>query len=150
MELLAVVTGRLLEAVLGDVYLKRCVDAVVARNPPRHGMILARPAEQAGGFYNQEPDRAGREIEVDVPHRSELAPLLAPPRILPRSGADLVEIGLDDSLPGFAVIARVRTSGQTGPCLTLFDMLEAIHRTMEIGAIRVVAKAGGRSGEGAG
>jgi cyclic pyranopterin phosphate synthase len=31
-------------------------------------------------------------------------------------------------------------------CLTLFDMLKAIDRTMEFGAIRVVAKEGGRSG----
>ena len=30
-------------------------------------------------------------------------------------------------------------------CLTVFDMLKAIDRTMEIGAIRVEAKAGGRS-----
>ncbi|MBW8755223.1 MAG: cyclic pyranopterin monophosphate synthase MoaC [Sphingomonadales bacterium] len=69
----------------------------------------------------------------------------------------VVEIVLDESLPGFAVTARVRTSGQTGvemealtgvsvACLTLFDMLKAVDRTMEIGAIRVVAKAGGRSG----
>jgi len=68
-----------------------------------------------------------------------------------------VEIALDESLPGFAVTARVRTCGQTGvemealtgvsvACLTLFDMLKAVDRTMEIGAIRVVAKAGGRSG----
>lgn len=69
----------------------------------------------------------------------------------------VVEITLDDSLPGFAVAVRVRTNGQTGvemealtgvsvACLTLFDMLKAVDRTMEIGAIRVAAKAGGRSG----
>jgi len=69
----------------------------------------------------------------------------------------VVEISLDDDLPGFAVTARVRNCGQTGvemealtgvsvACLTLFDMLKAVDRTMEIGAIRVVAKAGGRSG----
>lgn len=31
-------------------------------------------------------------------------------------------------------------------CLTLFDMLKAIDKTMEIGAIRVPPKEGGRSG----
>ena len=30
--------------------------------------------------------------------------------------------------------------------LTVYDMLKAVDRTMEIGAIRVTAKAGGRSG----
>ena len=69
----------------------------------------------------------------------------------------VVEIVLDDSLPGFSVTARVRTTGQTGvemealtavsvACLTLFDMLKAVDRTMEIGAIKVVAKDGGQSG----
>jgi len=37
-------------------------------------------------------------------------------------------------------------TGVSVACLTLFDMLKAVDRTMEIGAIRVVAKAGGRSG----
>ena len=32
-------------------------------------------------------------------------------------------------------------------CLTLFDMLKAIDRTMEIGGIRVTSKSGGKSGD---
>lgn len=63
----------------------------------------------------------------------------------------------DDGLPGFRVEAEVRTTGPTGvemealtavsvACLTLFDMLKAIDRSMEIGAIKVTAKSGGRSG----
>ncbi len=68
-----------------------------------------------------------------------------------------VEIELDAQLPGFRVRSEVRTSGQTGvemealtavsvACLTLFDMLKAIDREMEIGGIEVLAKEGGRSG----
>ena len=70
----------------------------------------------------------------------------------------VVDIGIDDALPGFTLRAEVRTSGQTGvemealtadsvAALTLFDMLKAVDKGMTIGAIRVTAKSGGRSGE---
>ncbi len=70
----------------------------------------------------------------------------------------VVEIAIDDALPGFALRGEVRTSGQTGVemealtavsvgALTLFDMLKAVDKTMIIGAIRVTAKSGGRSGD---
>jgi cyclic pyranopterin phosphate synthase len=85
---------------------------------------------------------------------AELIPLCHP---LPITKAD-VKIEMDDSLPGFRVAAEVRTNGVTGgemealtavsvACLTLFDMLKAIDRTMSIGAIRVVSKSGGKSGD---
>lgn len=69
-----------------------------------------------------------------------------------------VEIAIDNALPGFTLRAEVRISGQTGvemealtavsvAALTLFDMLKAVDKTMTIGAIRVTAKSGGRSGD---
>ena len=68
-----------------------------------------------------------------------------------------VTIEADEALPGFRIAAAVRTVGVTGvemealtavsiACLTLFDMLKAIDRTMEIGEIRVTSKHGGKSG----
>ena len=68
-----------------------------------------------------------------------------------------VGIEADEALPGFVVEASVRTEGRTGvemealtavsvACLTLFDMLKAVDRTMTIGAIRVTSKVGGKSG----
>lgn len=68
-----------------------------------------------------------------------------------------VEIAADGALPGFRIVASARTTGQTGvemealtavsvAGLTLFDMLKAVDRTMEIGGIRVTAKSGGQSG----
>jgi cyclic pyranopterin monophosphate synthase len=59
--------------------------------------------------------------------------------------------------PGVRVTAEVKTSGSTGvemealtavsvACLTLYDMLKAVDRAMRIGGIRVLEKAGGRSG----
>ena len=69
-----------------------------------------------------------------------------------------VAIEADEALPGFRVRADVRTRGATGvemealtavgvACLTLFDMLKAIDRTMTIGDIAVLEKTGGRSGD---
>ena len=84
---------------------------------------------------------------------ADLIPLCHP---LPLTKA-AVTIEIDDGLPGFRVASEVRTFGVTGvemealtavsvACLTLFDMLKAIDRSMEIGAIRVTAKEGGKSG----
>lgn len=69
-----------------------------------------------------------------------------------------VTIEADGALPGFRVMAEVRTRGQTGvemealaavsiACLTLFDMLKAVDRTMTIDEIQVTGKSGGRSGD---
>jgi cyclic pyranopterin phosphate synthase len=85
---------------------------------------------------------------------AELIPLCHP---LPLAKAD-VRIAPDDELPGFRVEAEVRTNAATGvemealtavsvACLTLFDMLKAIDRTMIIGGIEVRSKTGGKSGD---
>ncbi|HET9429386.1 MAG TPA: cyclic pyranopterin monophosphate synthase MoaC [Allosphingosinicella sp.] len=69
----------------------------------------------------------------------------------------VVTIEMDEKLPGFRIASEVRTVGATGvemealtavsiAGLTLFDMLKAIDRTMEIGEVRVTAKEGGKSG----
>jgi cyclic pyranopterin phosphate synthase len=84
---------------------------------------------------------------------AELIPLCHP---LPLTKAE-VRIEIDDSLPGFRVASEVRTNGVTGvemealtavsvACLTLFDMLKAVDRTMLIGGIEVTSKSGGKSG----
>ena len=85
---------------------------------------------------------------------AELIPLCHP---LPLTNVT-VRIDVDGERPGFAVEAEVRTEGVTGvemealtavsiACLTLFDMLKAIDRTMVIGDIGVIAKSGGKSGD---
>ena len=69
-----------------------------------------------------------------------------------------VRIDIDEDLPGFRIAADARTSAATGvemealtavsiACLTLFDMLKAIDRTMAIGGIHVTSKSGGKSGD---
>ncbi len=85
---------------------------------------------------------------------AELIPLCHP---LPLAKV-AVSIEPDETLPGFRVHAEVKTAGQTGvemealtavsvACLTLFDMLKAIDRTMTIGGVRVLTKSGGRTGD---
>lgn len=69
-----------------------------------------------------------------------------------------VEIAPDEALPGLTVTALCRLTGKTGvemealtavsvACLTIYDMAKAADRTMEIGAIRVLSKSGGKSGD---
>jgi len=85
---------------------------------------------------------------------ADLIPLCHP---LPL-GKVSVEIEIDEALPGFRLRSEVRTRGVTGvemealtavsiAAITLFDMLKAVDRTMEIGGIRVTSKTGGKSGD---
>lgn len=84
---------------------------------------------------------------------ADLIPLCHP---LPLSRID-VAIAIDETLPGFTVVATVRTEARTGvemealtavsvACLTLFDMLKAVDADMHIGPIEVTAKQGGTTG----
>lgn len=68
-----------------------------------------------------------------------------------------VELTLDPDLPGVRIEATVKTTGQTGvemealtavstAALTVYDMVKAVDKAMEIGAIRVTLKDGGKSG----
>lgn len=84
---------------------------------------------------------------------SELIPLCHP---LALSNLK-VDVAAAEALPGFVVTARARVIGQTGvemealtaasvACLTLYDMLKAIDRSMTIEAIQLQEKHGGASG----
>jgi cyclic pyranopterin monophosphate synthase len=68
-----------------------------------------------------------------------------------------VHVELTPTARGYAIEARVRTSGQTGvemealtavsvAALTIYDMVKAVDKTMVIGDIRLMFKSGGRSG----
>ncbi|HID68198.1 MAG TPA: cyclic pyranopterin monophosphate synthase MoaC, partial [Roseibacterium sp.] len=84
---------------------------------------------------------------------SDLIPLCHPLPIT-KVSLDLVP---DRTLPGVRISATVKTSGQTGvemealtavstAALTVYDMLKAAEKSMEIGGIRVTLKDGGKSG----
>lgn len=68
-----------------------------------------------------------------------------------------IDIEPDTDLPGLRVTATAKVSGQTGvemealtacsvTCLTIYDMAKAVDRGMVIGDIRLLEKAGGKSG----
>lgn len=84
---------------------------------------------------------------------SDLIPLCHPLPITKVS----VELTPDPTLPGVQIEATVKTTGQTGvemealtavstAGLTVYDMLKAVEKTMQISDIKVVLKDGGKSG----
>lgn len=86
-------------------------------------------------------------------HTATLIPLCHP------IGLDHVSIDMqpDDKLPGISITATCSVTGPTGvemeamtavstAALTIYDMCKAVDRGMEIGAIRLTHKSGGKSG----
>lgn len=84
---------------------------------------------------------------------SDLIPLCHP---LPISKVS-VTLTADPARPGIRVEATVKTTGQTGvemealtavstACLTVYDMVKAVEKSMVIEDIRLVLKDGGKSG----
>ncbi|HEY0114884.1 MAG TPA: cyclic pyranopterin monophosphate synthase MoaC [Allosphingosinicella sp.] len=148
---------------LGDDGRPRMVDVTqkeaTARTATARGVLTCAPA-------TLEQVLAGTAPKGAVIHTAELAGIMAAKRT-----ADLiplchplpltkvaVTIEPNPALPGFDVRAEVRTTARTGvemealtavsvACLTLFDMLKAIDRSMAIGDIRVTGKSGGKSGD---
>jgi cyclic pyranopterin monophosphate synthase len=68
-----------------------------------------------------------------------------------------LELTPDPALPGIRITATVKTGGQTGvemealtavstAALTVYDMVKAVDKRMQITGIRVVLKDGGKSG----
>ena len=123
------------------------------------GALICAPTTLEAVFEGRTPKGAvisTAEIAgvIGAKRTAELIPLCHP---LPLAKVE-VSIEADDQLPGLRVRAEVKTTASTGvemealtavsvACLTLFDMLKAIDKTMRITDIRVLSKAGGRSGD---
>lgn len=84
---------------------------------------------------------------------SDLIPLCHP---LPITKVAL-DLTPDTTLPGIRITATVKTGGQTGvemealtavniAALTVYDMVKAVQKDMEIGGVRLTFKDGGKSG----
>jgi cyclic pyranopterin phosphate synthase len=147
---------------VGDDGRARMVDvsdkAPTARTATAEGRLTCLPETLAAVAAGKAPKGsviATAELAgtMAAKRTADLIPLCHP---LPLTKA-AVTIEPDETLPGFRISAEVRTVAATGvemealtavtiACLTLFDMLKAIDRTMEIGGIRVTSKQGGRSG----
>ena len=131
--------------------------AVTAREAVAAGRIVmsSEALRLATGGANKkgDPVQTARLAGVMAAKRtSELIPLCHP---LPLSFVDVEIVRRAD---GFEITATARTTAQTGvemealtavsvAALTLYDMIKAVDKTMEIGAIRLLEKRGGRSGE---
>jgi len=109
---------------------------------------------------------AGNALKGDVLGAARLAGIMAAKRThgliplchpLPITKVE-IEINPEHSLPGFLVQATVKVAGQTGvemealtavsiACLTIYDMVKAVERGMQIEGIRLLQKSGGKSGE---
>jgi len=129
-----------------------------------------RRSATATGLVRMAPDTlalvvAGTAAKGDVLGVARLAGIMAAKRT-----ADLVplchplpithvavDLRADPDLPGVRITAEVRTRGQTGvemealtavsvAALTVYDMLKAAEKGMEIGEIRLERKEGGKSG----
>lgn len=123
----------------GSIRMSREAFESVARNAGPKGDVLTT-AELAG--------------IMGAKRTAELIPLCHP---LPLDHAE-ARTSLDPELPGVRVRATIRTTGRTGvemealtavmvALLTVYDMVKAADRGMEIENVRLVEKSGGRSGD---
>jgi cyclic pyranopterin phosphate synthase len=112
----------------------------------------ARRLIRSGRVKKGDPLQAARLAGIlAAKQTSALIPLCHP---LPLSGVD---VDLTATAHGYTIEARVRTTAQTGvemealtavavAALTIYDMVKAVDKAMVIGDIRLMYKAGGRSG----
>ena len=130
--------------------------APTEREATAAGDIRMSPAAvraiRTGAVVKGDPLQTARIAGIMAAKRtSELIPLCHPLALTS------VSVTLTPRRWGYAIAATVRTTGPTGvemealtavsvAALTIYDMLKAVDRTMEIGAIRLTAKSGGRSG----
>ena len=130
--------------------------AVTAREAVARGTVsmsaTARRLIRTGAVKKGDPIQAARLAGIMAAKRtSELIPLCHP--------LALTYVGVDitPTRGGYAIEARVRTSGQTGvemealtavsvAALTLYDMVKAVDKNMVIGEICLWEKRGGKSG----
>ncbi len=130
---------------------------VTAREAVARGrIVMSRAAAKlaaAGGGKKGDPTQVARLAGIMAAKRTaDLIPLCHPLLL------SFVDVVLTPRRDGFEIEARVRTSGPTGvemealtavsvAALTIYDMVKAVDKTMEIGAIHLVEKRGGRSGD---
>lgn len=123
-----------------------------------HGFI--RVSEEAFSIATGRNTKKGDPIAISelsgimaAKRTSDLIPLCHP---LPITGVKVDITPLEQSSE-FKVVARVKTTGKTGvemealtsvsaACLTLYDMLKAVDKSMTIHGIELIEKSGGKSG----
>ncbi len=131
--------------------------------------VTARTA-RAGAFITMKPETlklalAGEAKKGDVLGTARIAGIMAAKRtheLIPLChplalSKVTVDFAPDAARSGIAVEAEVKVEGKTGvemealtacsvACLTVYDMLKAVDRGMVISELRLLEKAGGKSG----
>ncbi len=130
--------------------------AVTAREAVARGSIAmsaaARKMIRSGAVKKGDPLQAARLAGIMAAKKtSELIPLCHPLSLTH------VAVDLTATRTGYTIESRVRTTGQTGvemealtavavAALTLYDLVKAVDKAMEISDVHLVEKRGGRSG----
>jgi cyclic pyranopterin phosphate synthase len=130
--------------------------ASTAREAVARGRVrMSRPAvtlATSGANKKGDPVQTARLAGIMAAKRTaDLIPLCHPLQL------SFVDVVLTTKRDGFEIESRVRTTGPTGvemealtavsvAALTIYDMLKAVDRTMQITDVRLVEKRGGRSG----
>jgi len=130
--------------------------ASTAREAVARGRI--RMSRAAAALATSGTNRKGDPLQtarlagiMGAKRTADLIPLCHPLQL------SMVDVQLTPRRDGFEIESRVRTTGPTGvemealtavsvAALTIYDMLKAVDKGMEIGEIRLVEKRGGRSG----
>jgi cyclic pyranopterin phosphate synthase len=130
-------------------------DATAREAVARGRIVMSKEAARlasSGGGKKGDPIQIARLAGIMAAKRTaDLIPLCHPLQL------SFVDVVLTARRDGFDIEARVRTTGATGvemealtavsvAALTIYDMLKAVDKGMEIGSIHLVEKRGGRSG----
>lgn len=129
------------------------------RTATARGRVLMRPETLAlireGGVKNGDVLQVARLAGIMAAKRTpDLIPLCHP---LPLASVS-VDLALDEAENAVEITATVKLAGRTGvemealtavsvAALTVYDMCKAVDRGMRITDVRLVHKAGGKSGE---
>jgi len=133
--------------------------ADTVREATARGRVRMRPETlalvRAGGVAKGDVLAVARVAGILAAKRTgELIPLCHP---LPVTSVE-VDIWADEAVPSLEIEATARIVGKTGvemealtavsvAALTIYDMCKAVDRGMTIEAVRLVHKAGGKSGD---
>lgn len=141
----------------GEVHMVDVGDKAITRREATAEAVVLMPDDLVSRFFDGDLPKGDAAAVARVAgimaakKTHELIPLCHP---LPISG---VEVSMESNGHGIRVLAKVSTEGRTGvemealtavsvAALTIYDMVKGIDRDVEIANIRLLEKAGGRSG----
>lgn len=126
------------------------------RTARAEGFVLTRPdvvdLVRSGSAPKGDVLAVARVAGIQAAKRTaDLVPLAHPLALTGVSvalelGDDRIRVETEVSTKGPTGVEMEALTAAAGACLTLYDMLKAADRAMTIGPIRLLAKAGGRSG----